>query len=124
MCLLIMFSQTDRLDPARRDSISETLSSVIDDARVEQRPVVYVRESNGIGFHSFGLNVGRYEPIFGALEDDRMLPDGLIDFIMNSGAREIRLAGFADWAQFENTKSVLSRAGLEANIEAAAMTPD
>jgi hypothetical protein len=119
-----MFSQTDRLDPAQRDSISETLSSVIDDARVEQCPVAYVRETKGFGFHSLGLNIGRYEPIFGTLESDRLLPDGLIDFIIKSGAREIRLAGFAEWAQFEKIKSVLSRAGLEANIEAAALTPD
>ena len=119
-----MFSQTDRLDPARRHSVSEALTNVIDDARVEQRPVAYVRESKGFGFHSLGLKIGRYEPIFGTSESDRMLPDGLIDFIMKSGMREIRLAGFADWAHFEQTKSVLSRAGLVANIEPAAMTPD
>ena len=119
-----MVSQTDKLDPAQRHLVSETLTNVIDDARVEQRPVAYVRESKGFGFHSFGLKIGRYEPVFGTAESDRMLPDGLIDFIMKSGMREIRLAGFADWAQFEKIKSVLSRAGLNANIEAEAMTPD
>lgn len=124
MCLLIMFRQTDRLDPARRNSVSETLSNAIDDARVERRPVAYMRENKSFGFHAFGLNVGRYEPIFGALEGDRILPDALIEFLMKSDMREIRLAGFADGAYFEKMKSILNRAGLKANIEAAAMTPD
>lgn len=119
-----MCDRPERLDPSSRQTIRERLGKVIDHARVERRPVAYVREKTAFGFHTLGLDIGRYEPIFGIFEGETILPDGLIDFIVNSKTPRISLAGFADWAQFEAVKSVLLRAGLEADIEAEAITPD
>jgi hypothetical protein len=124
MCLLIMYHGPERLDPSRRHTIRERLGKLIDHARVEHRPVAYMRENTAFGFHTLGLDIGRYEPIFGVFQGETILPDGLIDFIVKSKTPRISLAGFADWAQFEAIKSVLSRAGLEADIEAEAITPD
>ncbi|MEP1142596.1 MAG: hypothetical protein ABJH52_02660 [Henriciella sp.] len=123
MCLVIVCNHIGRLDPAILPSISDTLSRVIDDARVERRPVAYVQKRYGVGFDRLGVRIGRYEPIFGAFEAGESLPDGLIDFILKSSEAGIRLAGFAQRSQFQRFQTILSKAGIFADIDAAAISP-
>lgn len=122
MCLLIVCGHVGRLDPAILPSVSDTLSRVIDHARVEQRPVAYVQKRHGVGFDRLGVRIGRYEPIFGAFEAGETLPHGLIDFILKSSQAGISLAGFAQRSQFQRFKTILSRAGIYADIDAAAIS--
>lgn len=121
MCLLVVCHHVGRLDPVRLESVSEVLSDVIDAARVDRRPVAYIQKRQGVGFDGLGVRIGRYEPVFGTSETEGILPDGLIDFIVSNAPSRISLAGFADWAKFEEFKSVLTRAGLRASIDAAAI---
>ncbi|MCR9270607.1 MAG: hypothetical protein ACX94B_07875 [Henriciella sp.] len=123
MCLLVVCHHVGGLDPTVLKTVSDTLSRVIDAARVDQRPVAYIQERQSVGFDGLGLHVGRYEPIFGQSESDGVLPDGLIDFLLRSPETGITLAGFADWSKFEAVQSVLTKAGLCAHIDAAAMSP-
>lgn len=123
MCLLIVCHHVGGLDPADLEIVSDTLSRVIDAARVDHRPVAYIQERDGVGFDGLGVHVGRYEPIFGQSATDGVLPDGLIDFILRSPEPGITLAGFADWSKFKAVQSVLKKAGLFAQIDSAAMSP-
>lgn len=123
MCLLVVCRQVGRLDPVRLASVSETLSSVIDAARVDHRPVAYLQKRQGVGFDGIGVRIGRYEPVFGTSESEETLPEGLIDFILSHSGSRISLAGIADWAKFEEFQSMLSKAGLRASIDPAVMPP-
>lgn len=120
MCLLVVCHHAGHLDPIRMETVSETLSSVIDAARVDHRPVAYIQKRQGVGFDGLGVRIGRYEPVFGTSESEDVLPDGLIDFILSNAQSRISLAGFADWAKFEEFRSVLTNAGLLASIDDAA----
>ena len=123
MCLLVVCHQVGRLDPIRLASVSETLSSVIDAARVDDRPVAYLQKRQGVGFDGIGVRIGRYEPVFGTSETEETLPEGLIDFILSHSGSRISLAGIADWAKFEEFQSILSKAGLRASIDPAVISP-
>mmetsp|Transcript_7404 Transcript_7404/g.9674 ORF Transcript_7404/g.9674 Transcript_7404/m.9674 type:complete len:118 (-) Transcript_7404:730-1083(-) len=114
MCLLILCDIQKRQDPSRLDR----LRARIDDARVLQRPVAFVRQENGDGLSALGIQIGRYEPIFRAGRD---LPDGLIDFIVSSDDRNVSLSGVAEPNLFERIKSVLTRAGVSAELDASAI---
>ncbi len=123
MCLLVVCHHAGRLDPLRLASVSKTLSNVIDAARVDRRPVAYIQKRQGVGFDGLGVRIGRYEPVFGTSETEDILPDGLIDFILSTSDSRISLAGFADWAKFEEFRTVLTNAGLRASIDDAAISP-
>lgn len=114
MCLLILCDIKKRQDPYRLDQ----LRARIDDARVLRRPVAFVRQENGDGLSALGIQIGRYEPIFRAGRD---LPDGLIDFIVSSDDRNVSLSGVAEPNLFERIKSVLTRAGVSAELDASAI---
>lgn len=114
MCLLVLCDTKRRHDP----SLLDKLRARIDDARVLQKPVAFVRRETGDGLSALGIHIGRYEPIFRAGQD---LPDGLIDFIISSEDRNVSLSGVAEPNLFERMRSVLTRAGVPAELDASAI---
>ena len=114
MCLLILCDSQKRQDPSRLHE----LHARIDDARVTQRPVAFLRHESSAGLNALGIQIGRYEPIFRAGCD---LPDGLIDFIVSSEDRNISLSGVAEPTLFERIRSVLTRSGFPAELDKSAI---
>ena len=114
MCLLVLSASKRAPDPSGLTRLHER----IDDARVSQQPVAFVQHHNSEGLNELGIRIGRYEPIFSA---ERNLSDGLIDFILSSSVRQVSLAGVADVKLFEQIRSILTRAGLAAELDRAAI---
>ena len=114
MCLLVLCDSQKRQDPSRLDA----LRARIDDARVIQRPVAFVRRESSEGLSALGIQIGRYEPIFRAGRD---LPDGLIEFIVSSEDQNVSLSGVAEPNLFERIRSVLTRAGVPAELDKSAI---
>ena len=117
MCLLVISNWSEKLDPARLD-VSRRINALIEQARVAQRPLAFLRGTKGVSFDDIGLRIGRYEPIFTANDFGCTLPSGLIDFIVDGAASEIQLAGVASLYSFERLQDVLHRSGYTTIIGA------
>jgi len=118
MCLLVVSNYFEKLDPTHLLCVSGRLNAVINEARVDERPVAFLQSQNGASFDSVGVRIGRYEPIFTADDHDNTIPSGLIDFIVGQAANQIQLAGVAALSQFERLGRALHRSGYSTKIEA------
>ena len=119
MAILVINSFAEPQDAAALDVISDRIGDLINRARFMETPIAHLHQKRSERTSGFRIPVGRYEPVFQTADLQNGLPDGFIDFVVNSSTNTVKLVGAASQEQIKRLERLFCAAGYSAHVEPA-----
>ncbi len=101
--------------------LAERVSDLVRRARIVHLPIAHLHQGEHGAATALQIPIGRYDPVFKAVDLWDEFPNGLIEFIASSPSKTINLAGAIRQAQFDRLVELLADAGFVARIQSAAL---
>ena len=120
MAILVINTFAKPQDAGSVQSISGRIGDLVNQARTSRTPIAHLHEKRSKSGSEFRIPIGRYEPVFQAMDLRDGVPDELIDFIVGSPSKTIKLVGAASWEQIKRLSGLIHVAGYSAQIEPSA----
>ncbi len=121
MSILVINTFAEPQDRRSLNAVSSRIGDLINQARTSKRPVAHLHQKRDRPASGLRVPIGRYEPVFRALDLNGDVPDALFDFIVNSPTKTVELVGAASRNQIQKLTGLLHLAGFYAQVEPSAI---
>lgn len=121
MSLLVVNARAPISSGRRFWSLTERVSDLVRRARVAQLPIAHIHLGDRGTATVLQVPIGRYDPVFNAVDLWHEIPSGLIEFLVNSPTKTINLAGAARDDQFERLCNLFTESGFQPRLQRAAL---
>ena len=116
MRLLVLNPRVTGPDDLRLGPLAVRIVDLLRRARFAQLPIAHLHEARN-GAAALSIPIGRYDPVFKADDLARGVPIGLIDYLVASPSKTIKLVGAANRANIKRLRAMLADAGYDADVE-------
>ena len=121
MSLLIVNARAPNVPDQRFLPLAERVTDLVRRARIAQLPIAHVHQGVRWAATTLQVPIGRYDPVFNAIDLWHEVPSGLIEFLVDSPSKTINLAGVIREAQLERLCSLLTESGFQPRLQQAAL---